>query len=903
MEKTKGSPLFQPAVPGNAEHAPLIRQEALDWLETHFSEMRTFSASNVLQMAGEQSRRWLMTRIRAQGIGQSDEMPPTEAADALTVLFLRSRGIKFADAIDAVASAQAAFPSIGQSFGGIWNRLMLVSLERMQRLVPPRVLGAAIASLLGVENGPPNALVIVRPLNAAPSSSAASAADVTPERAYQSVLERPLPVIAVISPSGELVLFGEGQSPAISEFRSRTFVRFQITAATGGYDLFVGTTAPLTNEAIDRVAMELAGQALDLVFVQMSAFEGHIKELRFDAPAEPELHTQENLDLWLMSQLVSFIYPGALVEVMEVAGPQQDVRVLASSSGNPWDLAPWEAPSANQMLSGYSSLIGVPLVMDKITEPLAAVVKNVASEIQYLNGQTSAPRSADSFAAAALPIYVGYGAPFGSLYVLAPRSSITRPDADMRLLAVLARVTGEVIQRRQATYLSTTECASIATTRVLDESEFHVALARLLEEKAADLGSDDSLAADLRLPILVVSAETPDPGQADPKVIKPLESWLGSTLDHLAWRPFLRSHLTVDADLAESQCVVGKVSDRGVVIAFNRLVSKDELIRIRNAFPATVNAISPSNSPVKLVAWIVDIPAHNLVDAAAGAGLDVMAEQIQRWAVEVSSVVDDIAQSFVLALGQGDWSAALKRLRRGIRKAEGQRDTYLHRRAADCCFALGDWPSALRYAQEAGRAGANEMGSGRVRSLCQEADANLCLGRPLAAWDCYAAAIEASPSHPLPTYYRGQGLLLMARLVRAYEQDRSITLSAEDQLRINDIAGVLADCAILDLTQASDVFDRGSFTPEMSLVQNFNLVPSLIGQGTGYLLSGLPGPAASRFQSARRAFPKDDLIFREFLFARCWEQGVHRTYGQAFLGDAWEELQAHLEATFALTSG
>ena len=222
MEKTKAFPLFQPAVPGNAEHAPLIRQEALDWLETHFSEMRTFSASNVLQMAGEQSRRWLMTRIRAQGIGQSDEMPPTEAADALTVLFLRSRGIKFADAIDAVASAQAAFPSIGQSFGGIWNRLMLVSLERMQRLVPPRVLGAAIASLLGVENGPPNALVIVRPLTAAPSSSAASAADVTPERAYQSVLERPLPVIAVISPSGELVLFGEGQSPAISEFRSRT---------------------------------------------------------------------------------------------------------------------------------------------------------------------------------------------------------------------------------------------------------------------------------------------------------------------------------------------------------------------------------------------------------------------------------------------------------------------------------------------------------------------------------------------------------------------------------------------------------------------------------------------------------------------------------------------------------
>ena len=91
--------------------------------------------------------------------------------------------------------------------------------------------------------------------------------------------------------------------------------------------------------------------------------------------------------------------------------------------------------------------------------------------------------------------------------------------------------------------------------------------------------------------------------------------------------------------------------------------------------------------------------------------------------------------------------------------------------------------------------------------------------------------------------------------------------------------------------------------PQLSQIRNFNLVPSLIGQGTGYLLSGLPGPAASRFQSARRSIPKDDLIFREFLFAKCWEQGVHRTYGQVFLGDAWEEFRIRLETAFGLTGG
>ena len=60
----------------------------------------------------------------------------------------------------------------------------------------------------------------------------------------------------------------------------------------------------------------------------------------------------------------------------------------------------------------------------------------------------------------------------------------------------------------------------------------------------------------------------------------------------------------------------------------------------------------------------------------------------------------------------------------------------------------------------------------------------------------------------------------------------------------------------------------------------------------------MPGPAASRFQSARTSFPKDDLIFREFLFAKCWEQGVHARYGDLFLGPAWEQLEGSLESVF-----
>ena len=73
-----------------------------------------------------------------------------------------------------------------------------------------------------------------------------------------------------------------------------------------------------------------------------------------------------------------------------------------------------------------------------------------------------------------------------------------------------------------------------------------------------------------------------------------------------------------------------------------------------------------------------------------------------------------------------------------------------------------------------------------------------------------------------------------------------------------------------DLTAAADLLDRWGLIPESYQYRNFHLVPTLLGQGVGYLLARSPGPAASRLQTARRSFPKDDLFFREFLFAKCW---------------------------------
>ncbi len=112
------------------------------------------------------------------------------------------------------------------------------------------------------------------------------------------------------------------------------------------------------------------------------------------------------------------------------------------------------------------------------------------------------------------------------------------------------------------------------------------------------------------------------------------------------------------------------------------------------------------------------------------------------------------------------------------------------------------------------------------------------------------------------------------------------------------VIDTLVSGAMDDLTAAADLLDRWGLIPESYQYRNFHLVPTLMAQGAGYMLTRSPGPAASRLQSARRSFPKDDLFFREYIFAKCWEQGLHRRYGAMFLGEEWGPLRDRLHETF-----
>ena len=104
--------------------------------------------------------------------------------------------------------------------------------------------------------------------------------------------------------------------------------------------------------------------------------------------------------------------------------------------------------------------------------------------------------------------------------------------------------------------------------------------------------------------------------------------------------------------------------------------------------------------------------------------------------------------------------------------------------------------------------------------------------------------------------------------------------------------------AMNDLTVPADLLDHWGLISESYQYRNSYLVPTLMGQGLGYLLNRAPGPTASRLQSARKPFPKDDLFCLEYIFVKCWDQGLQRKYGELLTGDAWEPLRVRLRREF-----
>jgi hypothetical protein len=564
------------------------------------------------------------------------------------------------------------------------------------------------------------------------------------------------------------LFYGKDQLPARSEVTARHFVGLQVATEREVYEVLLGTMRP-ASVSLDGTTLEFVGRILDTIFLYFEEFHRTRLSSRFEAASEPEPGSADDLQLWLITQLLYTIYPGSLCEISEMSQSSHVARVLASSVAKPWEPSLWDPAKSLEMLSGYASRIAVPLVVERVEHPWNLVIESVDAEMRYLRSRATDDKDVDDFSALALPLYSSSGNPLGSLYVLMPRLDAPRMGVEVRILTVFSRVIGEIIERQRAAIHSANVYANIATSTILKQEQFKAALLDLLNQKASEIREYEHLPRDVRLPFLLLSAHRPDPDEFDAAISDRLKNWLVDTLNHLEWRSFIRSHWAGATEDYGDQSFIGELPGAGMMIAIDLLVSKDELDRIRNAFPSTINRTSPTNAPVKLLAWVLDVPAHRILNAADGEGLQALADEVERWAFDVATVLDDVAQSSFLTHEQGEWDGALRRVRKALQKEGARTNSYLRRVAAECSFSLGDWPGALKYAKEAVNLSRQELGSGLVRSLCQEGDAHLCLCDPIRAWDLYSEAASQGPAHPLPRYYRGQALLLMARLLHVFE--------------------------------------------------------------------------------------------------------------------------------------
>jgi hypothetical protein len=894
--------VFDPEVPPDLKHALLVREEALEWLEAHYPTKHSFTTGEVLRMAGEPDRRWLITRLRKHGIGNQEEFSLPDTADSLTTLFLRSKGVKFHDAVEAVIGKKTPSREQEPKYGGVWNRLIITAMDGIQRRVPARLLGSVIFSLLSNPDDQFNCLVIVKRLarlgKKGSSDEAKIISSVSHDYVYHMILERPAPSCSVITPSRELIFFGEEQLPTRSEVTSRHFISIHLSTEIESYELVVGTIKPVVIKP-DGMTLPLVCRILDIVYPLFDVFLQSQLTTRLDTPVEPQQTSANDLQLWLITQLLTSLYSGSLCEISESLHSTQSTRILASSVAKPWEPTPFEPVKGLEMLSGYASQTGIPLVVGKVELPLNMIIEGIDTELRYLKSKQISGKSPGGYSALALPIISNTGDSLGSLYILMPQFATTRLEIEVRILDIFSRIIGETIERHKAAIYTVNTTANVVSQVVLKREQFKAAILNLLNQKVAELHQGEINGLDVRLPFILISVHGSESDQFDTAKLNYLKKWLVSTLHNLEWRSFIENKESKRLKDWGKQGFMGDIPGIGIMIALGSLVSKDELDKIRNVFPSTFNQTYPTNSPVRLVSWVLDVPVQRLIDAAEKDKLVELADRIESWAFNVATLVDDLAQSSSLR-DQGEWEASLKKIRGALQKPTGRSNSYLYRLAADCTLALGDWPSALKYALESINLSSQELGSGLVRSLCLAGDAYLCLANPVGAWDLYSEAAMKSPSHPLPPYYRGKGLLLIARLLKAYEEEclRKSSLNTRQCEQIDKILKTLVYGAMEDLTLAADLLDRWGLIPELYQYKNFHLVPTLIGQSLGYLLTHNPGPAASRLQSARRSFPKDDLFFREFLFAKCWEQGVHRQYAEALLSNGWENLSQRLDSAF-----
>ena len=153
-------------IPHITNNIDQIRDEAYAHLRDTNPDRMFYTMKYLLNEAGyeEISKGYLGNRIRKfVGAEEGKKLNRNTAAITLAALYLTNYQ-KF-NAVCEAAERSASKSGVKLSRSNVWARLIDGSLERVNRLVPARLLGAVVSALLREPNGTTNGLVMIRRLD------------------------------------------------------------------------------------------------------------------------------------------------------------------------------------------------------------------------------------------------------------------------------------------------------------------------------------------------------------------------------------------------------------------------------------------------------------------------------------------------------------------------------------------------------------------------------------------------------------------------------------------------------------------------------------------------------------------------------------------------------------------
>lgn len=364
--------------------------------------------------------------------------------------------------------------------------------------------------------------------------------------------------------------------------------------------------------------------------------------------------------------------------------------------------------------------------------------------------------------------------------------------------------------------------------------------------------------------------------------------WLTEQLSHLLARNVLPAFLHPRDGSATALC--GELTPTSALLMIPRRMQKAEIDRLRDAVPTRFNlkaqpATTDGNRPIGRVdAWVFDERWKHVVERSDDLG-GLVADVLGRCRAVAHALEDNIA-AYRFGYGVdnakefpgGDWTTALSRIKRGLVRDRG--NAYLQRKAAEFSNYLGDFKGAKEHADLAVKAT-----EAVDTAYCLRGDALLGQGQIRRALREYRVAAEKAPRSPLPFYAAGMALLTVVRLLRAEGDKAAWSLIKEEPWEFDigrdELINIEAHTTLL-CAEAADALRLAQQrlanwgTPGLRALRNFITSPNAFALIQTEVLKINPAGAIQELETARKDYPRDDLLARELVFARMWNAGLSR---------------------------